>query len=145
MSGCIRPRLHSVTNPLPRFTGGIHIYGGDFFATPRSQWHPETLAEEPSDGARIRAIAPGVVPEVAAAAAKLMSNKDLVLVGRKVRVVTRCRNTMGEEGTFGVRVQPNHPRDDLAGILLSAAVIPYVDRCYLTLAQDWPRWLETGA
>lgn len=48
--------VHSVTNPLPRFTGGIHIYGGDFFATPRSQWNDETLAEEPSDGARIRAI-----------------------------------------------------------------------------------------
>ncbi len=80
----------------------------------------EWLLDDRTDGARIRAIAPGVVPEVAAAAAKLMSNKDLVLVGRKVRVVTRCRNTMGEEGTFGVRVQPNHPRDDLAGILLSA-------------------------
>ncbi|MGA8202903.1 MAG: hypothetical protein WB812_00200 [Woeseiaceae bacterium] len=46
--------LHSVTNPLQRFTGGIHIYGGDFFNTARSQWNPETLAEEPSDGARIR-------------------------------------------------------------------------------------------
>ena len=48
--------LHSVTNPLRRFTGGIHIYGGDFFHTERSQWDPETLAEEPSDGERIRAI-----------------------------------------------------------------------------------------
>jgi len=46
--------LHSVTNPLQRFTGGIHIYGGDFFGTTRSQWNPETLEEEPSDGARIR-------------------------------------------------------------------------------------------
>ena len=46
--------LHSVTNPLQRFTGGIHIYGGDFFNTSRSQWDPETLEEEPSDGARIR-------------------------------------------------------------------------------------------
>ena len=51
--------VHSVTNPLPRFTGGIHIYGGDFFATPRSQWDPETLAEEPSDGDRIRAMFEG--------------------------------------------------------------------------------------
>jgi predicted metal-dependent enzyme (double-stranded beta helix superfamily) len=48
--------VHSVTNPLPRFTGGLHIYGGDFFATPRSQWNAETLAEEPSDGATIRAL-----------------------------------------------------------------------------------------
>lgn len=48
--------LHSVTNPLQRFTGGIHIYGGDFFNTTRSQWDPETLEEEPSDGAKIREI-----------------------------------------------------------------------------------------
>ena len=48
--------IHSVTNPLERFTGGIHIYGGDFFATERSQWNPETLAEEPSNGDVIRAI-----------------------------------------------------------------------------------------
>ncbi|MDH3758289.1 MAG: hypothetical protein OES93_10580, partial [Gammaproteobacteria bacterium] len=48
--------IHSVTNPLLRFTGGIHIYGGDFFDTTRSQWNPETLEEEPSDGAVIRGI-----------------------------------------------------------------------------------------
>jgi predicted metal-dependent enzyme (double-stranded beta helix superfamily) len=48
--------IHSVTNPLERFTGGLHIYGGDFFAKQRSQWNPETLAEEPSDGAVIRDI-----------------------------------------------------------------------------------------
>ena len=48
--------VHSVTNPLQRFTGGIHIYGGDFFDTARSQWDPETLEEDPSDGAVIRGI-----------------------------------------------------------------------------------------
>jgi predicted metal-dependent enzyme (double-stranded beta helix superfamily) len=48
--------IHSVTNPLLRFTGGIHIYGGDFFDTTRSQWDPETLAENPSDGAAIRSM-----------------------------------------------------------------------------------------
>jgi predicted metal-dependent enzyme (double-stranded beta helix superfamily) len=46
--------VHSVTNPLMRFTGGIHIYGGDFFDTSRSQWNPETLEEQPSDGPAIR-------------------------------------------------------------------------------------------
>lgn len=46
--------IHSVTNPLLRFTGGIHVYGGDFFNTTRSQWDPETLSEEPSDGDNIR-------------------------------------------------------------------------------------------
>jgi len=42
--------IHSVTNPIPRFTGAIHIYGGDFFGVPRSEWDPETLLEQPSDG-----------------------------------------------------------------------------------------------
>lgn len=46
--------IHSVTNPLLRFTGGIHIYGGDFFNTTRTQWNPETLDEELSDGDAIR-------------------------------------------------------------------------------------------
>ncbi len=48
--------VHSVTNPLLRFTGGIHIYGGDFFDTSRSQRNPETLEEELSDGTVIRGI-----------------------------------------------------------------------------------------
>ena len=41
--------IHSVTNPIRRLTGAIHIYGGDFFATPRSEWDPETLRERPFD------------------------------------------------------------------------------------------------
>jgi ethanolamine ammonia-lyase large subunit len=61
-----------------------------------------------------------ILPEIAAAAAKIMSNKDLILAGAKVRNVTRCRNTMGERGVLGIRVQPNHPVDDLGGILLAA-------------------------
>jgi ethanolamine ammonia-lyase large subunit len=60
-----------------------------------------------------------VTPEIAAAVAKLMSNKDLVLAASRIRNITRCRNTMGEPGVLGIRVQPNHPADDLGGILLS--------------------------
>jgi predicted metal-dependent enzyme (double-stranded beta helix superfamily) len=41
--------IHSVTNPIPRLTGAIHVYGGDFFETPRSEWDPETLLEGPYD------------------------------------------------------------------------------------------------
>jgi len=39
--------IHSVANPIDRFTGAIHIYGGDFFATPRSEWDPGTHEEQP--------------------------------------------------------------------------------------------------
>ncbi len=41
--------IHSVTNPLMRPTGAIHVYGGDFFGIKRSEWDPETLLERPFD------------------------------------------------------------------------------------------------
>jgi predicted metal-dependent enzyme (double-stranded beta helix superfamily) len=41
--------IHAVANPLPRATGAIHVYGGDFFATPRSEFDPETFEERPYD------------------------------------------------------------------------------------------------
>jgi hypothetical protein len=46
--------IHSVANPLRVLTGAIHIYGGDLFGTPRSDWDPETFEERPFDveGAR---------------------------------------------------------------------------------------------
>jgi hypothetical protein len=44
--------IHAVQNPLHVFTGAIHIYGGDFFGTPRSDWDPETLKERPYDVVR---------------------------------------------------------------------------------------------
>jgi predicted metal-dependent enzyme (double-stranded beta helix superfamily) len=37
--------IHSVTNPIARLTGAIHVYGGDFFGAERSEWDPETLQE----------------------------------------------------------------------------------------------------
>ena len=39
--------IHAVTNPLDRITSAIHVYGGDFFATPRSQWNAPTFEERP--------------------------------------------------------------------------------------------------
>jgi predicted metal-dependent enzyme (double-stranded beta helix superfamily) len=45
-----RDVIHSVTNPIPRLTGAIHVYGGDFFdPADRLEWNPETLREEPFD------------------------------------------------------------------------------------------------
>ncbi len=61
-----------------------------------------------------------VTPEVAAGLAKIMGTKDLVLAASRLRVVTTCRNTQGADGTLGVRVQPNHPTDDVHGVVLSA-------------------------
>ena len=47
-----RDIIHSVTNPLPRLTGALHVYGGDFFAIERSEWDPETLLEQRYDVAK---------------------------------------------------------------------------------------------
>lgn len=44
--------IHSVTNPIPRLSGAIHVYGGDFFGIDRSEWNPETLLERPYDVAK---------------------------------------------------------------------------------------------
>ncbi len=41
--------IHSVSNPLDKITSAIHVYGGDFFDTPRSEWDPETFEEHPYD------------------------------------------------------------------------------------------------
>lgn len=67
----------------------------------------------------LRALAPGLTPEMVAAASKLMRNQDLVLVARKCEVVTQFRNTIGLRGHLAVRLQPNHPTDDPAGIAAS--------------------------
>ena len=80
----------------------------------------EFILSDETDEATLKALHWAITPEIAAAVTKLMSNKDLVLAATKIRVVTRCRNTMGERGVLGIRLQPNHPADDAAGILLAA-------------------------
>jgi predicted metal-dependent enzyme (double-stranded beta helix superfamily) len=48
--------IHAVTNPLSQFTGAIHVYGGDFFATPRSEFDPDTFEERPYDAEKTKRI-----------------------------------------------------------------------------------------
>jgi ethanolamine ammonia-lyase large subunit len=80
----------------------------------------ELLLRDSTTESELHRLRWAITPEIAAAVCKLMSNKDLVLVASKIRNVTRCRNTMGQRGVLGIRLQPNHPTDDLAGILLTA-------------------------
>jgi ethanolamine ammonia-lyase large subunit len=80
----------------------------------------EFLLSDEADQASLRSLQPAITPEVAAAVTKLLSNKELAYIAAKIRNVTRCRNTIGERGVLGIRVQPNHPTDDLLGILISA-------------------------
>jgi ethanolamine ammonia-lyase large subunit len=48
-----------------------------------------------------------------------MRNQDLIAVARKCQVVTRFRNTIGLPGHLAVRLQPNHPTDDVRGVAAS--------------------------
>jgi ethanolamine ammonia-lyase large subunit len=80
----------------------------------------EFILADTTDEEKLRGLQRGITPEIAAAVTKIMSNKDLVLAAAKVRNVSRCRNTLGQRGVLGIRLQPNHPADDLGGILLTA-------------------------
>jgi ethanolamine ammonia-lyase large subunit len=61
----------------------------------------------------------GITPEMAAAVSKLMRNQDLILVAKKCQVTTAFRNTIGLRGRMSVRLQPNHPFDDIKGVTAS--------------------------
>ena len=76
------------------------------------QW----LLDDATTGDAILAAGRGITAEIAAAVAKLCTSLDLIAIASKIRVVTRARTTLGLPGRLSTRLQPNHPRDDLAGI-----------------------------
>ena len=79
----------------------------------------EWLLAPEQTAAELTAISDGLTPEMVAAVSKLMRNQDLVLAARKCSVITRFRNTLGLPGRLSVRLQPNHPTDDVRGIFAS--------------------------
>ncbi len=92
------------------FAAISHLTVGDF-----RDW----LLLDTTDTATLARLAPGVMPEMAAAVSKLMRNQDLIAVARKCSVVTRFRDTIGLPGRLSIRLQPNHPTDHLEGIAIS--------------------------
>lgn len=103
-------RLIADTHDTPAFATVSHLSVGAF-----RDWLLSDAANEES----LRSLARGITPEMAAAVSKLMRNQDLIVVARKIRVVTTFRNTLGLHGRFSVRLQPNHPADDPKGITAS--------------------------
>jgi len=103
-------RLIVDTHNAQAFAAVSHLTVGGF-----RDWLLGDAATETS----LRALAPGITPEMAAAVSKIMRVQDLVLVAQKIRVVTRFRNTVGLRGRMSTRLQPNHPTDDPAGIAAS--------------------------
>lgn len=77
------------------------------------------LLSEEATGERMAGLAAGLTPEIVAAVSKLMRVQDLILVARKLSVVTRFRTTVGLPGRLSTRLQPNHPTDDVVGIAAS--------------------------
>ncbi|URI10075.1 ethanolamine ammonia-lyase subunit EutB [Aquincola tertiaricarbonis] len=103
-------RLIIDTHDAAAFAPVAHLTVGGF-----RDW----LLGEQASTAALTALAPGLTPEMVAAVSKLMRNQDLIAVARKCRVVTRFRNTIGLPGHLAVRLQPNHPTDDLRGVAAS--------------------------
>jgi ethanolamine ammonia-lyase large subunit len=103
-------RLIIDSHDAAAFAPVSHLTVGDF-----RNWLLSDAANEDS----LRALAPGLTPEMAAAVSKIMRVQDLVLVAQKIRVVSRFRNTIGLRGRMSTRLQPNHPTDDPSGIAAS--------------------------
>jgi ethanolamine ammonia-lyase large subunit len=92
------------------FSAVSHLTVGEF-----RDW----LLDNRVDGEILAQLAPGLIPEQAAAVSKLMRQQDLVKVARKIQVVSRFRTTVGLAGRLSTRLQPNHPTDDPRAIAAS--------------------------
>lgn len=79
----------------------------------------EWILKDTTTGVDIRRISRGLTSEVIAAVAKLMSNLDLIAGAKKIKVTAHCNTTIGETGRLSARLQPNHPTDDVDGIVAS--------------------------
>ena len=77
------------------------------------------LLSDAATGETLAKLARGITPEMAAGVSKLMRNQDLILVAKKCAVTSAFRNTIGLKGRMSVRLQPNHPFDDVRGITAS--------------------------
>jgi ethanolamine ammonia-lyase large subunit len=103
-------RLIVDTHAPDAFAEISHLTVGDF-----RNW----LLATSTDSKALERITAGLTPEMVAAVSKLMRNQDLIVAARKRPVVTRFRNTIGLPGHLSVRLQPNHPTDDVKGIAAS--------------------------
>ena len=103
-------RLIVDTHDKQAFAEISHLTVGDF-----RDW----LLSDIADTATLKRVSTGITPEMAAAVSKIMRNQDLILVAKKCRVITAFRNTIGLPGHISVRLQPNHPTDDMRGIAAS--------------------------
>ena len=79
----------------------------------------EWLLSDAADGKVLARLGRGLMPEMAAAASKIMRNQDLILAAAKISNISSFRTTVGLPGRLSARIQPNHPTDDPMGVLSS--------------------------
>ncbi|MDQ7094550.1 ethanolamine ammonia-lyase subunit EutB [Desulfosporosinus sp. PR] len=79
----------------------------------------EYILDHKTTGENLAYISRGLTSEMIAAVAKLMSTIDLVYGAKKMRVQSHCNTTLGIPGTLAFRCQPNHPTDNVEGIMAS--------------------------
>lgn len=79
----------------------------------------EYILQTTTTNHELQRLSRGLTSEMVAAAAKLMGNLDLVLGASKIKNTAHCNTTIGETGRLAFRLQPNHPTDNVDGILAS--------------------------
>ncbi|MDR1939315.1 MAG: ethanolamine ammonia-lyase subunit EutB [Clostridiales bacterium] len=79
----------------------------------------DKILSDETSGIDLLKMSRGMTSEVIAAVAKLMGNLDLMIASKKIEVTARCNTVIGGNGVFASRLQPNHPTDDIKGILSS--------------------------
>ena len=79
----------------------------------------EYILDDDTTGEDLKRISRGLNSEMIAAAAKIMSNLDLVHAANKIEILTKCNITIGYKGTLASRLQPNHPTDNVDGMIAS--------------------------
>ena len=79
----------------------------------------EHLLRTSTSGADIKRLSLGLTSEMIAAAAKLMSNLDLMQAAAKINVITECNYSIGQSKVLAGRAQPNHPADSIRGMKAS--------------------------
>src|SRR6266481_7467514 len=127
-------RLIIDTHDVSAFAGVASLTVGSF-----RDW----LLSDVATGEALKQAARGITPEMAAAVSKLMRNQDLILVAKKCEVTSAFRNTIGLRGRMSVRLQPNHPFDDVKGItasILDGILLGSGDACIgINPASDDPK------
>jgi ethanolamine ammonia-lyase large subunit len=103
-------RLIIDSHDAQTFSSVSHLTVGDF---------RDYLLLETTDKQTLTNLQKGLTPEMVAAVSKIMRIQDLIAVASKCEVITKFRTTIGLQGRFSTRLQPNHPTDDFRGIAAS--------------------------